>query len=168
MAIRRDIQRTIERATQAVYDEIAAELDTLGRLETAKRRKVVATWSEDSRPTFGWSVYREPSRITLSGTVRKGQIYRYVDEGTRGPYPIRPRTPGGRLVFQTGYSARTAPVAQYNQGSGQATGDWVSTPEVMHPGIEARKFEETFVGQLDGTLTEVIDNAIRRGLRRKR
>ena len=164
----RDVRIVINRATDAVYEEVALELEAHGQLETAKRRKVTRTWGEGSRPTFGWAVYKEPARLTLEGTIKKGQIYRWVDEGTDGPYPILPKNPEGRLIFQTGYSAKTAPIAKFDQGTGTASGDWVSSQGVMHPGITAREFEKTFSKQFKPVLTRAIDQAIRRGLRRKR
>lgn len=168
--IKSDVRRTILRAETSVRNELAAELDAQGRLEVAKRYKVVKTWSAESKPKFGYTVLVLPTQISLEVNA-KGQnkrIYRWVDEGTEGPYPILPKTPGGRLIFQTGYSAKTAPIAKFDQGTGTASGDWVSSAGVMHPGIAAREFEKTFSKQFKPVLKRAIDQAIRRGLRRKR
>lgn len=79
----------------------------------------------------------------------KSQIWRYVDEGTGAgrpgghPYLIFPRR-APMLRFQTGYSARTKPVARFNVGTGRAFGPFVSKPFVIHPGIKAREFTKTY------------------------
>lgn len=74
------------------------------------------------------------------------KIFQYVDLGTKGPYLIpKVVVPGRYLRFQVGYSARTMPIAQYNKGTGQSFGAWVSKAQVTHPGIKARKFLETYL-----------------------
>jgi len=164
------LRQSLLSTNRKLRNELAAELDTLGRKEVQKRYRVVATWSEKSRPKFGYTVSVTPAQVSLEVKTkgRNRRIYNWIDQGTKGPYTIRAKTEGGRLVFQTGYSPRTAPVAQYDVGTGQAAGGWVSPMEVQHPGIEARQFEKTFRKQFKPALKRAIDNAVLRALRSKR
>lgn len=106
-------------------------------------KDVVDKWS--NKPTFTTELTLSPNYIeaVIKPAGKHKKIFKYVDMGTKGPYPI-PRIviPGKLLRFRTGYSARTAPVARYNVGSGTAVGAWVSKAQVQHPGIKARQFSE--------------------------
>lgn len=83
----------------------------------------------------------------------RSKIWRYVDEGTgthgprRRPYFIFPRY-APMLRFQTGYSARTQPIARFNVGTGKKFGPFVSKPFVLHPGIKPREFTKTYADKV--------------------
>lgn len=83
------------------------------------------------------------------------EIFIYVDEGTK-PHIIRPKKPGGRLAFQSNYSARTAPVALYGQGTGKKSGPWQYRTEVHHPGNEARQFTKTILARAVAKLSQYV------------
>lgn len=95
---------------------------------------------------------------------RYAPIWIYVDKGTK-PHEIAAKNVP-LLKFQTGYSARTAPVAKYNQGTGTANGAWVTKAVVQHPGNEARKFTETIIDELDPPFPDRIQAAIARGIKK--
>lgn len=99
--------------------------------------------------------------ILIKPSGRNVKIFQYVDKGTKGPYPI-PKVvlPGRMLRFQVGYSARTAPIAKYNVGTGTHFGAWVSKAQVMHPGIKARKFLETYADELIPSLQRRVQDQI--------
>lgn len=149
---------------QAVFDT-ADELEGLALT-------AVSDWSKKPRFQKRATVSADYISVTIEPSGSNAQIYNYVDQGTDGPYPIpkfiRPATQtsaGSMLTFRTGYNARTAPVARHHQGNGRASGPWVSKPQVMHPGIEAREFIKTFNEDLKPTLDRRVDNAIRRATR---
>lgn len=135
----------------------------------------VSDWTH--KPRFKKEVHVSETllSVTIIPTGRHAEIFGYVDQGTEGPYPI-PKFPRVdpetgkpmRLTFRTNYNARTAPVAKHHQGSGRASGPFVSPVQVEHPGIEAREFLITYEKDLRPTLNRRIDNAIRAGLRRIR
>lgn len=161
--IRQD--NNIRRALREVIFDTADEMQT--SVET-----VVSDWSR--KPRFRKRTTVTPALISVSiePTGRNAQIFSYVDQGTEGPYRIpkfiRPETQtakGTLLKFRTNYSARTAPVAKHHQGSGRASGPWVSARQVMHPGIEAREFLQTLSDEMKPTLDRRVENAIRRVLR---
>lgn len=86
---------------------------------------------------------------TISVTMReiKGEyltddkIYTWVSDGTSGPYSI-PKTGTALLAFPSGYTAKTTPKTLFSK-SGGSYGPTVFARKVMHPGIKARKFDET-------------------------
>ena len=104
--------------------------------------------------------------VFVKPTGRNVKIYKYVDRGTKGPYPI-PKiiVPGKFLRFRLGYSARTAPVAKFNIGTGVATGAWVTKQQIQHPGIKARKFMETFLDELAPPLVQRVQSEITKAVR---
>ena len=125
-------------------------------------RDTVRQWR--NKPDFGdeFTVTKERIECLIKprGNRRVTKIFGYVDKGTKGPYLIFPKVPGTKLAFRTGYSARTAPVARYNVGSGQSFGKWVKTEGVVHPGIEGRKFLETAMEKLIPSLEVFVQRAI--------
>lgn len=110
-------------------------------------------------------------RAEIVPTGKGKTIFGYVDKGTR-PHVIKPkgqrRRRGGAalLAFQTGYDARTQPVAQANAGSGRASGGWVFARQVNHPGTAARLFSETIHKQTDPEFRRMVENLMRRMARR--
>lgn len=129
--------------------------------------QVVADWK--NKPRFDVRVSNRNNILRLvvePQANHEGQVWRWVDEGTAGPYPIRPKKPGGKLKFRGTYQARTRPVAQYGQGDGKAHGDWATKDQVMHPGIDAREFGEAAKNRFKPEFARRINNAIRRGIYR--
>lgn len=100
------------------------------------------------------------TEVLVKPSGSRAKIWKYIDLGTglygaRGrSYVITPKTPGGYLKFRTGYSARTAPIAQYGVGTGTANGPWVQKRMVIHPGIKSRKFFQTWLEELSPDLSE--------------
>lgn len=148
--------------------QVANRIDTLGREAiyqgtvdsgNAMRdyyRQVVADWSNepDWRVLGSWQgVARLLLTVETIGDF--ADIWQYVDLGT-DPHIIRPKVPGGKLHFRAGYSARTAPVAQFAVGSGRATGQHVSKDFVLHPGNEPREFTTEARRRLVGFLPRFI------------
>jgi hypothetical protein len=98
--------------------------------------------------------------IVAEGTPEALAIFGYVDEGTE-PHRIEPKKPGGRLVFNTPYQARTAPINKPNAGSGTSGNELVFSTGVDHPGNEARLFVDTSIAQaedeLDMRVSEILN-----------
>lgn len=69
------------------------------------------------------------------------EIYTYVDKGTR-PHLILP-VRAKALHFQSGYKAKSVPNVITSNMNGGPFGDDVFSKGVMHPGTEARNFDET-------------------------
>lgn len=123
------------------------------------------------QPTAGWS--HRPN-ITAKVTFHGGrdvelevtvddQIYMWVSEGTRGPYPI-PKTPRPYpLRFQTGYKAKTQ-VGSLTPSGGGSFGPVVRPMQVMHPGIKARKFVTVATDRVEQDIPRILRMEIEREL----
>lgn len=146
------LQTDIRTATAQMLQDTADEFKQKGD-------EAVSDWQ--NKPSFSTTFTADSADmfdvlIVPSGGMK--DVWKFIDLGTGlyGPkhskYLILPKTPGGLLKFRTGYSPRTAPIALSQVGSGEASGSWVSTPQVIHPGIKARKFFETWLDELSPSL----------------
>lgn len=173
------IQSTLRRhmiaSDKALRDELRLQLLDVGGDVKEYLEDVTADWK--NKPTFALSVTVQDNRLAVTVYPQlddAGKIFNYVDRGTgkygaKGqPYKIRPKAPGYPLRFQGGYSAKTAPSAQYGVGTGKASGDWVATYEVTHPGIEAREFRMQALKNISPEFSRRVNNALRRRLRQVR
>jgi hypothetical protein len=122
----------------------------------ARLREVVRDWQTDVDFAALPSQRREAYLYEIKAIGAGAQIFVYVDQGTE-PHEIRPTKPGGVLAFRTGYSAKTAPVAQHAVGTGKATGAHVVATVVHHPGTEARQFTAVIFQQMRDKITVYIN-----------
>jgi hypothetical protein len=111
--------------------------------------KTTRTWKK--KPVF--VIKFEKDRMSAQ-VYTTNDIYKFIDEGTDGPYPITPKRPGYPLRFNVPYRAKTS-VMQIKSSSGGAGTKTVRAMAVEHPGIKARKF------------TKVILRAHRRAFQRR-
>lgn len=148
----RDIERKVREATYTALQNASDDIQSTSR-------DVVRDWRH--KVDFDDTITDTPERIEflIRPKGRHVKIFRYVDKGTKGPYLITAKLKP-MLKFQTGYSARTAPTAKYNQGSGRAFGNWVSKVQVTHPGIKPRLFLETFADELIPSLQQRVQSEI--------
>lgn len=144
-----------------------AALEAHGAEIRAEFEDVVSDWSDESRPSFTVEVKVKPTEIRVEVRPHKrrktSRIFGYVDRGTRGPYPIRPKrtNKSGRLAFQTGYQPKTLPVARAHVGPGKAFGPWTRPQAVQHPGIKARQFSATVQQRARPKFTRRVENTFR-------
>lgn len=148
--------------------EMVTMVEETGNVLLDMHKAVVSDWSKpEHKPNFRRNRLQTPNYLAMKvhlGKKKGDMIYRWVDKGTK-PYLIPkfgPAPAGKPLRFRTGYEARTRPVAKYRQGRGVATGPWVSTYRVHHPGIRARKFGETFNADIRPVFRQQIDSGFRR------
>lgn len=131
-----------------------------------KANKAVSDWSD--KPRFERELQVQPEvitgRLVVKGSEAAGLHFLWTDRGTKA-HIIRPKK-APVLRFQTGYAARTAPVAQANVGDGKAHGAHVSTLVVLHPGTEARQFTNEWIKQQIPVLLTDCINAIESAVRR--
>lgn len=139
----------------------------------ARLDDVVSDWK--NRPDFIIEVKLSKREIETVVRLRKNRIasriFRYVDEGTEGPYPIPkvPKTNDSRppfLAYRQGYQPKTLPIAQAHVGPGTAEGPLVFARQVMHPGIEARNFTATIQEETYPEFRRDMENLFRRLTRR--
>lgn len=162
MASKSSVHKILERQRQFVSIEVTNELIATGDEMKGDHDNVVKQWrhkmSFKAQRTQGKSY--QVVKIIPQGRHKK--IWYYVDLGTK-PHVIRAKNKPF-LAFQTGYSARTAPIAKFNQGTGQKFGAWRRVKQVNHPGNKPRKFSETFFKELSPPFVDRIQAAVKRGL----
>jgi len=106
------------------------------------------TWSE--APEFGV----DRVRFAWSGGVTEFDIditdkpFMWVDQGTRGPYPI-PKSGSGRLRFQTGYTAKTVMGSAIGALPGGPSGPFIVRRHVTHPGLKPRN--------MSGKVSDIVE-----------
>lgn len=152
----KEIKRKVIEATTTAFTHASDDIQS-------GLRDVVRDWRHKVDFTDEMVVTKYRLELTVKPTGRHVKIFKYVDKGTKGPYIIHAKN-APRLTFRTGYSARTAPVARYNIGTGQSFGDWRSAKTVIHPGIKARKFTETFTTDLVPSLQDRVNTEVTRSL----
>lgn len=158
---------------QAFHDELARTLDAeVKPALLAYFEKVTKAWR--NRQTF--KAIRHITQSEVSVDVKpvgeNAKIWRYVSQGTKGPYPI-PKSPRPyNLKFLWGgygsYKARTTTSGGYN-GPGRVVGGKIHRPkQVSHPGIKARNFEQHIARWYKPKFRQTMKNAVARGMRRAR
>ena len=164
MARKRPISELLALQQKYATAEAIAETDATADELLSDHRKIVRQWQH--KPGFRRVRFKNPNvySIRIAPTGRNAPIWTYVDKGTK-PHEIAAKNVP-YLKFQTGYSARTAPVAKTNQGTGTASGPWVTAAVVQHPGTEARKFTETLIEELTPPFPDRIQAAIARGIKK--
>lgn len=162
----KDVQRELRQVVQATAQEAKDYLTG-----------VTSSWEHKVQFRRVMVVSATLIKATVQAVGKNKAIFGYVDRGTgkygaRGvAYKIKPKD-GGVLRFRGGYDARSQPAAgpggspRANIGTGKAIGGWVSSKEVIHPGIRPRKFAETFEEKLQPNFRRRVNNAIRRAARR--
>lgn len=158
-------QRLIQMDTQA-RAELSAVCDVTGESLVSKHDEAVSDW--EGKPKFSYIKIIRPDFIGVNVIVygRHAQKFKWVNEGTKGPYPI-PKFEGGKLLrFRRGNQPHTLPVAKHHQGSGMARGGFVSKKRVMHPGITARRFTEVYEAQERPLFRKDVEAALKRGVRK--
>lgn len=171
---RKQLKKTLIREDRNVRIGIRNELRATGEDAVAHLRTVTRSWS--NKPNFTPYLTVRPTYMSIEIVPggRGKKIWRFVDEGT-GKYGKKKRAyqipkspqPGRLLKFQANYSAKTAPVAKFNVGSGKKSGAWITKKTVMHPGIKPRHFIKTWFEKLRPPLGRRIDAAIKRMLGRQ-
>lgn len=165
--IRSATRQALIRQSKTLRKELSEALHETGDELKKMHQDAVRDWKHRPKFKLTYALEKDRMSVEIRPAGQHKRIYRFVDAGTRGPYIIRPKKPGGRLRFQTGYDAKTMPIAKGHVGTGGYSGEWVSASQVVHPGIEAREFSKTFTEDIRPQFIQAIENAFRRALRRK-
>lgn len=133
--------------------------DLIDDLET-----VVSSWSSKSTPDWEHKIKRIGTKLVLEifSAGPNEMIFQYVDKGTQR-HDI-PAANAPLLIFQLGYSAKTAYRGLGNVGSGTASGTLIKTRVVDHPGSEARDFSGKIAEQYKDEFVSNMRSAVRDGL----
>lgn len=151
-AIDREIRQGVIDDTRIVADRQAARLN-----DVTRKWKNKVKFSRLTKQARG----QTRQLIVAEGTDKALEIFGYVDEGTEA-HLIFPKKPGGKLAFQSNYSARTAPIANSKAGTGKSSGKTIFSEGVLHPGTEARDFTGYTQLQAEEELEQRIEERINR------
>ncbi len=127
----------------AMNEAWLAELKKYGKFIQKDFDGIVEPW-KGAKPVFQLAYYLDQEGFKLvvrvMGPDEGRKKFWYLNNGTRA-HTIRAK-PGGRLAFPSIYNAGSTPgkIRTYPASSG---GDTIFTPEVQHPGTEARDFTGT-------------------------
>lgn len=163
---------------KAIQQEIAKQLQPVGRAHVNERKAVVANFETDIN--FGHKISTTQKQITLTVSVTNsgeavsdgftvGDLWKALDKTGTKPHVIRPKRPNGRLAFQAGnYQPKTRPIGR-SGGPGRVSGGrQVFAKQVNHPGFAPRKFSEKINAKLRKQFEQAIDRGVRIGGRKKR
>lgn len=135
------IQNALTRLTKKIDTAVDKSLEQASKNGADFLNQAVKTWKNQPefiyRPEQGVKDTVQYSIVAL-GSGKTLAIWGYVDKGTE-PHMIFP-VKAKALRFRPNYSARTAPVAQADVGTGKSSGAYTYRQGVAHPGNEARDF----------------------------
>ena len=121
-------------------------------------QKTVRTWND--KPNFKQEHYFGVQVLWVK-VFTYSTVYRLVTTGA-DPHPIYPRR-AKMLRFQTNFRPKTR--ARFiGSFAGGKSGPFISTPAVMHPGFEGRKFDTEIAEQYYDTFAEDVQEAINSAL----
>lgn len=142
----------------AVRLTLLNELRAVGVQVRKDFEATTATWKE--KPKFEQEIGLSPDGPTLLvGT--DDENYNRLDKGTRKNYPI-PKAGPGLLAFRPGYVAKTSPGVIGSQAGGPFGDFVIRHTQIIHPGIEARKFGETIQKKWEKPFKRRMEVAIKK------
>lgn len=135
------LKNALTRLTDKIDKAVDKSLEQAAKDAADFLNQAVKTWKNQPefifRPEEGVKYTVQYSIVAL-GPDRTLAIWGYVDKGTE-PHMIFP-VKAKALRFRPNYSARTAPIAQADVGTGRSSGAYTYRQGVAHPGNEARDF----------------------------
>ena len=122
----------------AIYKRMLGAAKRAADLADKEFAKTYKTWTH--KPTFIKAVASSAAGISWI-VATDNQIYIWLNDGTKGPYPI-PKGRSGHLTFPSGYKAKTTPGTLFSQSGGSYGSTVHIFGQVMHPGIKARGWDK--------------------------
>jgi hypothetical protein len=124
----------IDKVRLNILNELRAE----GRIIKKEFEKTTTTW-KGAKPTFKIAIgLTGQDAIVIvgpAGDTEGAQKWVWLDEGTK-PHVIKAKNVPN-LKFRTNFTPKTK-VKTFSSRKGSIKPPWRSTPQVRHPGIEAR------------------------------
>jgi hypothetical protein len=172
--------RSASYVKQAVQTEIQTALQDLSQHAVERLKQDIEDWAD--QPEFKAEITVNANTVSLGVTTdmssKAGQIYKWVNDGTGersnfggSAYEISPHKPGGHLgPFFVPHSPISMPFPVI-AGFPSSDEPMLVSPLVVHaPGIYPRNFISQVLSEMRGvgigTFRNVIDAAIKRGLRK--
>jgi hypothetical protein len=155
-------------------EEVRKDINKVAAAHVKSRERVVANWSEETRPKFSAkttvTLILIGIQVLVKEASRKRPVWKWISQTGTKRHLIKPKKAGGLLVFPWGgpgsYQAKTRPDPARYGGPGTVDKATLRFARfVNHPGFRPRRFDETINKDLEPTFLEAIDRAGRRGLR---
>ena len=149
-------KQELTKAARLVRDDMQAEF-----------RKTVKGW-EGAKPTFESVIEvsdRETSVLVGPGGNEEGaQKWEWLNSGTK-PHVIAAKGAGRLAFYASGFQSKTMPGVLSTRGGRKAASDFTRPQAVMHPGTEARKWDEMIQKIYQPRFQKRMEKAIRDGNR---
>lgn len=154
----------------AIFESLYDGLEEAGKGMVKDFEKTTKTW-KGAKPKFEFTSEVEPPGAAVfvgaTGNDEGAQKFEWLNDGTRKNYPIPkyPKKGGKRLAFMTtGFSPKTK-VRTIGSTAGSKAGPPMAFPvQVIHPGIEARKFDETIGEIWKPKFKKIMELALKKGV----
>jgi hypothetical protein len=166
--IKAKILRPKTLSRQAMDAKIKAGAEKAAEDMAKDMTKITRGWSDGGLEFVGkvrgsrrekWEIEVVPK----NANSKRADIWGFLDKGTKGPYPIRPKKPGGKLRFASGYKAGSKP-NRVTTTQSASFGDTVYANQVMHPGIKARNWTKLRIKKWQKKLPKYLEDAILEGI----
>lgn len=128
-----------------IASEAAEALDGATETWTRQPRITITSQGGIGRSGASW----------LQINVNPALPFAYVDKGTR-PHAIVPKRPGGVLVFNSRFGAKSRPNSLRSY-VGHSRGPKVVTKAVWHPGVKPRNFTPLAVRRAEREGTKIVE-----------
>ena len=137
--------------------------------DMAKDMTVITKGWSDGGLKFVGKVQSKRDSYVISATPasprsKRAQIWMFLDEGTKGPYQIKPKKPGGKLRFTSGYKAGSKPNTVTTTAS-RRFGDTVYANGVTHPGIKARNWTKLRRKKWEKKIKKYAEDGLKLGIK---
>ncbi|MFA5323890.1 MAG: hypothetical protein WC373_14560 [Smithella sp.] len=144
--------------------ELLNSMKTFGTMMKKEFEKTTKTWKH--KPKFEILRALSSNLGKVEVTVETNdEIYGYVNNGTK-QHIIEPKKPGGKLSFMWGgpgsYSPKTSPGVIGSQKGGMSGGEKTVRAWVIHPGTEARNFDEMIAKLMQPRFKAQMQDAMKR------
>lgn len=155
-AIPTKLNWTADGIARAVEDE----LNNVMKAARDDFKKTTRTWK--TKVDFILMTAHLKNTDLEAATGTDNEIYGYVSRGTRA-HIIRPRK-ARILRFKSQYRAKTIK-RRLGSNAGGASGETVFSANVLHPGTQAREFEEEVADKYQKVLQKRLQDAITKAVR---
>jgi len=157
-----DLQQALEELIEMprkVYKTVARQVSDIGQAAFD-----VATKTWESKPDV--QIYSEVGAGLAGGQwlmyvslTPRGIPYLWVDQGTRGPYPIVAKR-AKALAFRSGYNAKTRTPGALPAIGGGPVGAMVFRQKVTHPGLRPRFITRTVGEVVEREMGPLFENEV--------
>lgn len=156
-------------------EEVRKDLNKVRDAHIKSRERIVANWSERSKPKFIGKTIVTVGRIAIQVIVREVDrtrpLWHWISKTGTRPHIIKPKKSDGVLAFIWGgrgsYQPKTGAGPGRFGGPGQVRGGVLRFfKQVKHTGFRPRQFDERINKDLESDFKKGLRNGGRRGLRK--